>query len=88
MTIRTEPIANGAKDPAVATAMPTVSTRKNVPMNSTPSLRAMVITSIFETAGEVMVTPGLASAPVPRDSGDRAVGQPGQALASARRDAS
>jgi hypothetical protein len=39
MTISTAPIASGAREPAVATAMPTVKTKKNVPMNSTPSFR-------------------------------------------------
>src|SRR4051794_33390149 len=43
MTISTAPIASGASAPAVATAMPMVKTRKNVPTNSTASLRSMGI---------------------------------------------
>src|SRR3954447_12414699 len=42
MTIRAEPIASGAMSPAangLMTVIPTVSTRKNVPMNSTTYLR-------------------------------------------------
>src|SRR6478752_9874881 len=39
MTISTEPIASGASAPARPTAMPTVKTKKNVPIASTTSLR-------------------------------------------------
>src|SRR5215213_2708374 len=50
MAISAAPIASGASAAAFATARPMVKTRKNVPMNSTVSLRSMCIAAPWSTA--------------------------------------
>src|ERR1700760_2600404 len=65
ITISAPPIARGARAPALWIAMPTVKTKKNVPMNSTPSLRSMrIVTPYLVVSGAVAASDLLRAPPV------------------------